>query len=229
VTMVDDDDQDDRRAKDLVAAAGSNEELDPQTQADLARWFGLPSFEQLEETERKAPPAPRGDPEIIARRQAQERATAAVDPAFVAELQARVDSVGQMIAPRPPWRGTLDPSISALDPVLLARANLVTEPREVDMPLGLQNDLKECTPQAVLRDLHRPDIDFILRLEVDPALEATLRIDPVAAVRTAMAARLLPPFVATPFRQALAALEPLAAAKRAPWADLNTPNRRVSE
>src|SRR5688572_22019300 len=86
--MVDDDD--DRRVKDLVAAAKAGDEnIDPQTAADLARWFGLPSFTQVEEGEVKPRPVKPEDPEVVARREAVARATAAVDPAFCDRLHGK--------------------------------------------------------------------------------------------------------------------------------------------
>jgi hypothetical protein len=234
--MVDDDDEqthappgDDRRVKDLIAAASSSDELDAQTQADLARWFGLPSFQQVEEGEVAAPPASRDDPDVVARRAAQARATAAVDPVLCDALHARGAAVERMLVFRPTELRILDPSISALDPVLVARAEASAEPREVDLPMGLRDDLAECTPQALLRDLHRPEIDFRLQLEADAVVEAQMRVDPVREVREAMAAHRATERLEPGWRQAREALEPLVRAKREPWGDIRTPSRRVRE
>src|SRR5213596_1341835 len=116
--MVDDDD--DPKVKDLIAAAKAGDaNIDPDTAADLARWFGLPSYQQVAEGE-VAPAAPL-DPELAARREVMERALAAIDPALCDALHARWADVDQLIRFEPIELRRIDPSISALDPVLLAR------------------------------------------------------------------------------------------------------------
>jgi hypothetical protein len=232
----DDDDADadatERRARDVVAAS---DELDAETKADLARWFGLPSFEQLQEQEAatRASATPRQlpeDDELRARIEAQARATAAIDPGLVDALHRQGANVQRLLRLQPPPAPTLDPTISALDPVLLARADAVTEPRELEMAQWVAGAMNECTPQAVLRDLHRPETVFQLYLEVDPAIPSLAAPWEVfAEVRATVAARLVPPLPPLPFRTAMAAYQVVVEAKRLRWSEIKTPNRQVSE
>lgn len=226
--MVDDDD--DRRVKDLVAAAQAGDaNLDPQTAADLARWFGLPSFQQVDEGEVKPRPLPAEDPDVVARRKAIEAATAAVDPAFCDSLYTKWAGVRELIKFEAADLARIDPSISAIDPVLVAKAD-VGEPREVDLPMGLFDDLRECTPQAVLRDLHRPETEFFIHMEVDPMMASVMPIDARMVVRDALATRpgggINGPRAIVQVREALA---PLVQAKREKWSEIRTPGRRVRE
>ena len=64
---------DDKKVKEL---------LDSATRADLERWFGLPSYEQLAERGVQPPP-PAEDPEFAAIRNRRDEAIASVDPAMV--------------------------------------------------------------------------------------------------------------------------------------------------
>jgi hypothetical protein len=225
--MVDDDD--DRRVKDLIAAAKAGDaEIDPATAADLARWFGMPSYQQVAEGEVKLERRPE-DPQVVARREAIDKALESIDPVLCDELHARWADVDTLILFEPAELRRIDPSISALDPVLVALADMA-DPREVEIPIEMFDDLRECTPQAVLRDLARPEIEFRLALEVDQSVAAALPVDGVALVREAVRTRNKPelggPSVSTQIREALA---PVKRAKREPWAELRTPGRRVSE
>jgi hypothetical protein len=228
----DDADATERRARDVVAAS---DELDAETKADLARWFGLPSFEQVQEEEAAARASaaarrPAEDAELRARLEAQARATAAIDPALVDALHGRGARIQRLLRIQPPPAPTLDPSISALDPVMLARANAVAEPRELEMAQWVAGSMSECAPQAVLRDLHRPETEFQLHLEVDPSIQSLATPWNVfAEVRATVAARIAPPLPPLPFRTAMDAYQLVVDAKREPWSELKTPNRQVSE
>jgi hypothetical protein len=227
--MVDDDD---RRVKDLIAAAKAGDaSIDPDTAADLARWFGLPSYQQVEEGEVKPKPKPE-DPAVVARREQMERATAGVDPVLCEALHHKWDGAETLIKFQPAELAIVDPSISAFDPVLVARAE-PPEPRIIELPPDLYDDLKECTPQAVLRDLHRPPTEFQLLLEVDPALVAMMSVDASAIVREALMTRVGGSAEAmrepSPLLSAREALSVWKQAKRERWSELRTPGRRVSE
>src|SRR5688500_14300767 len=63
--------------------------LDPATEADLARWFGLPSFQQLAEAPPKEPVVV--DPEMQAVVERRDKALAAVDPALVDRIRVRTE------------------------------------------------------------------------------------------------------------------------------------------
>jgi hypothetical protein len=111
---------------------------------------------------------------------------------------------------------------------MLERQRSVAEPREIELPEELQDDLRECTPQALLRDLHRAELDFDKVFErVD--MSAEQRFDIVAAVAQAMATRwTLPPLRRSPFYEARALILELRDDRHRPWTDIKMPNRRVT-
>ncbi|HEY0251644.1 MAG TPA: hypothetical protein VGC41_08960 [Kofleriaceae bacterium] len=97
------------------------------------------------------------------------------------------------------------------------RGHQLAEPREVEISEELRDDLKDCTPQALLRDLHRPKTMFEKSFEVvDFAAEQTLDI--VAEVDAAMKMNLkLPPLASSPFEEERLLLAQDRAHRRAPW------------
>lgn len=214
---------DDRKVRDL---------LDPQTRADLERWFSLPSFEQLADDGKPAEPVE--DPEIAAVRERREQAIAAVDPGLFAAHVARMTACETMTLFAPAVTLRIDPELGMIDRARVEQlAAAIAEPREVDLPPEMQDDLDECTPQAILRDLHRSEQEFEKTFElVDIAAEQ--RLDIVAEVRSAMATRWeLPELGPSPWREGYALLAELRAERRRPWpkllAGLPLPNRRVEE
>jgi hypothetical protein len=214
------DDSDDPKVKDL---------LDPATEADLMRWFSLPSFQQLAE-----PPKPKQvvDEEmqaVIARR---DKALAAVDPAFVARLRERTeDRTAALIRFEAKIDVHVDDELGLFDERMVERACAIAEPREVEIPDELSDHLKECTPQALLRDLHRAELYFDKTFEiVDVA--ADQRFDIVSEIATAMATSWkLPPLSRSPARESAEILAGARAQRRRPWTELlpALPNRRVAE
>ena len=195
--------------------------MDPATVLQLASWFGLPSFAAQQEDAAQAPP-PRDeqlDPDLVARRAAHERAIAAVDPAILASIDARRARGATLTRLPPPLRLTVDENVSIVDEAMIARAGAVAEPREVEIPEALRDDLRECTPQAVLRDLHRSVEEFAIQFEVG-ALTAALPPNAGGMVREAMATNWHPPAAASRMLEARGLLDELAGAKRAPWGPL---------
>src|SRR5262245_58418063 len=77
-------DDDEPRAKDLLTRKEAVEELDPETKAQLERWFGLPSFQELEERGE-----PEEDPYHKKRRESKDAAAAATDPILTEALYTR--------------------------------------------------------------------------------------------------------------------------------------------
>lgn len=220
--MATDGSDDDRKAKDILEG-----ELDPATRADLERWFGLPSFDELKE---KGIDVVAEDPQFAEARERQARALAAVDPAMLEWHRRRTDPPEDLIRFVPNLEVRIDPTITLLDETM--GLSSVAEPREVEIPEPLRDDLRDCTPQALLRDLHRPEIDFDKTFEVvDMAAEQTLDI--VAEVRTAMATNWkLPPIEGSPFLESRAVWLEFHRELRASWAPLLSahplPNRRWS-
>ena len=200
--------------------------LDAATQRELERWFGLPSFEQVAETA----PAP-DDPDVVAARERRDKALAAVDPAMVERHRQRTE-----VKPETLLRFIqtidvrVDPGFALLDHAMIDRGHTIAEPREVEISEDLKDDLRDCTPQALLRDLHRPELEFDKQFElVDMA--AAQRMDIVAEVAAAMAKSWkLPPLGVSPWQETRKLLAEIRAERGKPWADvlkLELPNRRV--
>ena len=218
------DSDDDRKAKDVLDAA---------TQADLARWFGLPSFTQVEETAAKAPEVTAGmDPEVVAIVERRKKACDAVDPMLLDAIIARHDQEPEDIFV---FDTTIEVKVAekfgVVDDVLVERAGSIAEPREVELPEALLDALKECTPQALLRDLHRAEKDFDKQFEYVDALE-NARVDPSKEAKTAMTTRLHMPRREEPaFYAARRVWQTIKAERRRPWVELlpRLPGRRVSD
>jgi hypothetical protein len=200
--------------------------LDTATQAELARWFGLPSFEEL--AERGEPPPE--DPEDVLLRERRARAAASVDPALLEAMHQRNEvrpwtliKFEVVIEPK------VKPEMGFVDHAMAERRVQIAEPREYEVAEALRDDMKDVTPQALLRDLHRPESDFDKQFElVDPA--AGQRFDIVAEVAAAMATSWkLPPFGPSPLAEERALLEQDRATRRRPWIELPMRNRRVTE
>jgi hypothetical protein len=213
-------DDDDRKVKEL---------LDPATEADLARWFSLPSFQQVTEQPK---PAPVVDEEMQARITQRDTALASVDPAFVERLRLRNEERPRSLLT---FEATLDvraaEDLGVIDEALVARASSIAEPREVEISDELRDDMKDCAPQALLRDLHRAELDFDKHFEIVDAL-AGQRFDIVAEVAQAMATSWkLPALDAPPLAESEALLAGARAQRRRPWTEFlpALPRRRVRE
>src|SRR3954469_1558056 len=142
-------DDDDKRVKDLLGAA----EI-----ADLERWFGLPSFEQLAD-EGKQALVPEIDPEVLEVRKRRDAAMAAVDPALLSRILYRVEEHPETLLD---FRAVIDvhvKDVALFDETMVDKGFSIAEPREVEISDELRDDLKECTPQALLRDLHRAETE----------------------------------------------------------------------
>ena len=203
--------------------------LDSATEADLARWFSLPSFQQVAEQPKPAAVVDEEMQALIARR---DKALAAVDPTFVAALHHRNEErplsllrFEAMIDVR------VDENFGTLDAAMIYRASAIADPREVEISDELRDDLAECTPQALLRDLHRAELDFDKTFEIVD-MAADQRLDIVAEVATAMATSWrLRELGGSPLTEGLELLEGVRAERRQPWTDVlpALKNRRVRE
>jgi hypothetical protein len=217
---TDPDDSDNRKAKDVV-----EDELDEQTRADLARWFGLPSFDEKPE----AAPS-EDDPEMVAVRERRDKAIAAVEPWMLEGHRRRTEPPEDLFKFKPDVTLRVDPDMGLLDMEMIDRAGSIADPREIEISEQLRDDMKECTPQAILRDLHRVETDFEKTFEmIDAAAEQ--RLDIVAEVDAAMKTSwALPPLAGSPWTEARSLIEDLRAERRKPWADMfketPLPNRR---
>jgi hypothetical protein len=201
--------------------------LDASTLAELERWFGLPSFQQLAD---KGEPPP-VDPDLEAAREQRAKAIAAVDPELVEAHRRRVESGDTLLQFQAVIDVRVDPLLTQIDLARIEQKQSIAEPREVEIPDQLRDDLADCTPQAILRDLHRPELYFDKVFEVvDMAAEQ--RFDIVAAVADAMRTSWkLPPFGRSLAAEARERLAEAKVERMRSVAHLlsSLPNRRVTE
>lgn len=177
--MPDDDDQ--RTVKELIGEGRLP--IDPQTQADLEKWFGLPSVTALQEEGKIAAAQDSEIAEVVERRR---KALESIDPALLDEIRLRTEDIPNPIGqPVRTIEPVIDDSIALFDMGMVDRALTIAEPRTVEIPDQLIDDLRDCTPQALLRDLHRPEQFFDKVFEIVDAAAAQ-RIDIVAEVKSAM-------------------------------------------
>jgi hypothetical protein len=225
-----DDDDKDVTVKELLAGKLlSDSPLDAETQADLARWFQLPSFEDA--GEQAAPPAAIEDQGVVEVRERRAKACAAVDPALLERIRVRTEVKPEtLLRFEAKIQLYMSEAPTALfDYTMAERGHAIVELREIEIAEELQDDLKECTPQALLRDLHRPETEFEKLFEVVD-IAAEQRLDIVAEVEAAMAMNLkLPPLEVSPFEQERRRLVEDQVIRRRPWAELPMPNRKVEE
>jgi hypothetical protein len=214
--MPDSNDNDDKKVKDLIDSA---------TRAELERWFGLPSYEALAD-QGIHPEPPAEDPELAERRQRLEGALAAVDPGLLEAYYRRTEALAGVIKSLPDVTLHIDPGIARIDTAMI-ELRAVAEPREVERPPDLEDALQERTPQALLRDLHRPELVFYKEFQRIDLLEG-FRVDAAASIAEAMATSTrLPPPGPSLFEQEHARLVELRAERRRPWVEM--PIRRVTE
>src|SRR5689334_17475246 len=95
-----------RRAKDVVDGG----ELDAATQADLARWFGLPSYTELEDKHIEVE-----DPDVAKVRERRAKAIEAVDPAMLEAHRRRTDPPDDLFRFVPNIELNVDPAMALLD------------------------------------------------------------------------------------------------------------------
>jgi hypothetical protein len=224
--MVPDDDRPEPKVKELLAGAPLEEVVDLATKAELERWFGLPSFTELAEKGVELPE----DPEVAAIRERRIKAIAAVDPALLEWMRIRNEVNPESLIT---FSADIDVRVkldmTLIDQTMAERGHMIAEPREVEISEALRDDMKDVAPQALLRDLHRPELEFDKTFEIVD-VEAERRIDAVAEVAKAMATSWkLPPLEQLPFEQERRRLAEDREIRRRPWRELPMPNRRVSE
>lgn len=216
-------DNDDKKADQTV-----KELIDSATRAELERWFGLPSYEALAD-QGVHPEPPAEDPEFTERRKRQDAALAAVDPGLLEAHRRRTEGLADVIKPPPEVTLHVDPSIVRIDTARIEQRGAIAEPRDFERPADLEDALRERTPQALLRDLHRPELDFYKEFQRVDMMEE-YRVDIAAGVAEVMAASTrLPPRAPSPFEEGYALLQELRADRHQPWIHIEMPLRRVTE
>jgi len=205
--------------------------VDEKTAAELQRWFGLPSFEKLEEE--GVPPPEVVSPEDAADQAKRDETLAAVADWMMNGLTARHQTAWDLIIFKPEIDVRIDVDMPLFDQTVLSRISINAETREVQRPQDIEDELKNQTPQALLRDLHRSEEHFEKQLEINEGV-ASLVVNPSVECRTAMATSWKLPNLGAPpgvvVRQIFAQLQ---ADIHIPWADLpnrvDMTNRRVTE
>ncbi len=213
------DDDDDPKVKQL---------LDPATQADLARWFSLPSFQEVAEQPAREQVVDEEMKAVIERR---DKALANVDPALVDSLFRAEHTPDALLKFKPTIDVIVDEQFGSVDEQMIDRVGSIADPREVEISEELRDDMKECTPQALLRDLHRAELYFDKQFERSDVTEG-LRVDVVAEVATAMKTSWkLTELGPSPVAEGRALLADLRAQRRSKWTDVlpTLRNRRVNE
>ena len=198
--------------------------LDSATRADLERWFGLPSFEQLAE---QGPAEPEEDPERAALRKRQADTIAAVDPALHEAILRRAEPDRPLFQPLPPISLHIDTEIVRIDVTRVEQQRVFAEPRELERPEAISDQLQERTPQALLRDLHRPELTFNKFFESTDVM-AEQRVDIPAAITEALKPTEIP-IVELSFLKIHEVMAALRADLRRPWAELSVLRRRDTE
>lgn len=210
-------DHDDKTVKQL---------LDAGTRADLERWFGLPSFAQRADAAAdagKAPVPPEQDARFAEVHRRRDAAIAAIDPALVDAIYRRMPTSDDLLRFKAELDVLVDPSIARIDLAMIERHNAHLEPREVEIPYQLEDALTNRTPQALLRDLHRPELEFDKLFEiVDPLAE--LRVEVAKLVAEAMATRHSLVCEPSVFQEGRALLLELRAFRNQPWIEMDLPN-----
>jgi hypothetical protein len=213
-----------------AASRGPLDELvDTATARELEKWFGLPSVTELDEAA-TAMPDDAELAELAEIRARQERVSADVDPVLLERLYARAEAdPATLIRFAATIDVRVDPDIAMFDHAMAERQLVIAEPREVEISEELRDDMKDVTPQALLRDLHRPDLTFDKTFEVVD-YGAEQRLDIVAEVELAMATSWkLPPLGPSPFREEYDLLAEDRRIRHRPWSELPMRNRRVTE
>ncbi|HEX8112327.1 MAG TPA: hypothetical protein VF516_31560 [Kofleriaceae bacterium] len=230
--MPDPNDNDDNQADQQVDPKVDprvKELIDSATRAELERWFGLPSYEALADQGLRPEPPADEDPKLAERRKRQDAALAAIDPALVEAHRRRTEGMASILKPPPEVTLHIDPSIVQLDTVMIERQGAIADPRELAQPPDVVDALTERTPQALLRDLHRPELDFDKVFQRVDMIEE-YRVDIAASIEEVMATSTrLPPPETPPFKECYALLHELRAERKQPWIHIEMPRRRVTE
>lgn len=198
------------------------------TAAELERWFGLPSYQQVDEGEVALAEE---DPDMVAVRERRQKAIDAVDPALLEAHRLRTDGPKDDLLK---FKSTITlhvrEDVSVINLAMIEAKLQISEERLLQRPEDIEEQMQENAPQALLRDLHRPELTFEKAFEmIDMAAEQ--KIDVVAEVNAAMATNWkLPAFGIRPGVEALQLMGDVKAELRSPWREIpdrvHLPNRR---
>lgn len=238
MTMTDDDPKD-PKVKALVERDPSqplDQFVDAATAAQLERWFGLPSFAQVESGEVEGVPVEENpDDEFAEIRERRRKLLADVDHALLERIEQRHTPRDGLFQFAP----SIDPitvTLSVFDAAYAESRATISDERNYERPDYVIEALAENAPQALLRDLHRLDVDFTRTKDDDwdmeerPAPEPFL-VDLVAQIDELMAKRFHLEPVATPDVAHL--MDDMRSEINQSWVDIANSgrlyNRRVTE
>ena len=144
------------RVKALVRGEVREDELDPVTIAQLAAWFGAPASGVV--VPQTADAADEDDSLWRERRERERHVEASVDHKLMAKLHAWIEKSDGLTHLPPPMTLGIEREMSRLDMSVWRVRSVETVERE--RPEDIADGLKEPVPQAVLRDLHRPVMNW---------------------------------------------------------------------
>lgn len=218
-------DNDEPRIRELLAGAQLSSVVDAETRRELERWLQSGVVATPE-------PAPEPvDEQLKALLERRDRAIAAIDPSLVKAIEHRYEIAPEsLIKFQVLLEVEVRDDMPLFDYAMIDRLSTIAEPREYQRSDELSDELRETSPQALLRDLHRLENEFVPSFDITD-IAADQRLDIVAAVDDAMATNwALPPLGASPFEQERCLLEQdRKAIYRNPWIEIRMPNRTITE
>ncbi|MFN0246333.1 MAG: hypothetical protein ACKV2T_05465 [Kofleriaceae bacterium] len=131
--------------------------VDAETAAQLERWFGLPSFTQVEEGEVVLAKPPTD--QVSAVRERRRKLLEEIDQELVANIEKRHVPRDDLFI----FKANLEPrdsKINVIDLDNIEQRAAITEERRIERPSDIIDALDENAPQALLRDLHRLETEF---------------------------------------------------------------------
>jgi hypothetical protein len=211
------------KVKDLLRKA----EEGASTELDLRAWFGLPSFDDAA--------APTAAPELTATEKllAKRAEILAHVAPWMVELLERHETIARRHRvpqpPKRPWDG--DGRMTMFDEQAAHAAPTEEDWREVDIPNDVRDALRESAPQAMLRDLHRPETEFSIQMQPpwDDEHEPP-PLDPMEPIRTTVRTDYRVGLTITPAPVAMAAaIADLRGLLARPWAEGKRERARARE
>ncbi|MBP9084793.1 MAG: hypothetical protein KBG15_01695 [Kofleriaceae bacterium] len=144
--------------------------LDPQTAAELARWFEQPASAHSGQV---APSTDEAEPSLFDQTQKiRATAMAAAQPEFLASVERWFTRNDALRYDDSYAVGAAQKFTTVTTAVEQFTHRLVLQtPVERERAMDLDDALQECTPQALLRDLHRPAEFFSRELQLEPTRE----------------------------------------------------------
>ena len=183
-----DDGKEEPRAKDLLTRPREQleQQMDAATIAQLASWFDMPNLAVAQEQAELVAQESDEERQLAERAKRKADACAAADPRLL-HYVARHERAQIVVAPTFDVKSFVDESI--VNPVVRAQlerqAAATPDVSEYEQPQDVYNIVHEHNaPQALLRDLYRPETEFNATLE--SPFEELPDMDPTRQVREAI-------------------------------------------